>query len=157
MLSTDFFVQLVTSLLGSAAFAVLFRIRLKHLPVATLGGGIAYFVYYVINYYFSSVFAAAFIASAVSAIYAEACARFQEAPAIIFVLPCAIPIVPGGSLYRTMFNLISQNMDLATKYLMETLKIAIGIAGGLAAVSLIFHLVNAITVYAFRKNNHNNS
>ena len=77
MWSTYFFIQLVTSLLGSAAFAVLFRIRLKHLPVAMLGGGIAYFVYYIINYCFSSVFAAAFIASAVSAIYAEACARFQ--------------------------------------------------------------------------------
>jgi uncharacterized membrane protein YjjB (DUF3815 family) len=157
MWSTDFFVQLVTSLIGSAAFAVLFRIRLKHLPVAMIGGGIAYFVYFIINYQFSSVFAAAFIASAISAIYAEACARFQEAPAIIFVLPCAIPIVPGGSLYRAMFNLISQDMTLATQYLLETLKIAIGIAGGLAAVSLIFHLINSITFYAFRRNNKGNS
>ncbi len=157
MWNIDFFVQLVTSLIGSAAFAVLFRIRFKHLPLAMIGGGISYFVYFIINYQFSSVFAAAFIASAVSAIYAEACARFQEAPAIIFVLPCAIPIVPGGSLYRAMFNLISQNMTLATQYLMETLKIAIGIAGGLAAVSLIFHFVNTIIVYSFRKNNDNNS
>lgn len=155
MWNAYFFVQLITSLFGSAAFAVLFRIRLKHLPVAMIGGGIAYFIYYVINYCFSSVFAAAFIASAVSAIYAEACARFQEAPTIIFVLPCAIPIVPGGSLYRTMFNLISQNTELAAQYLLETLKITIGIAGGLAAVSLIFHLVNAVIIHAFRKNNHN--
>lgn len=157
MWSTDFFVQLVTSLIGSAAFAVLFRIRLKHLPVAMLGGGICYFVYFIINYQFSSVFAAAFIATAISAVYAEICARFQEAPAIIFVLPCAIPIVPGGSLYRAMFNLISQNISLAMQYLMETLKIAIGIAGGLAAVSLIFHLVNSIIIYAFKKNNHSNN
>lgn len=151
MWNTDFFVQLVTSLLGSAAFAVLFRIRLKHLPIAMLGGGIAYFIYYVINYHFSSVFAAAFIASAVSALYAEACARFQEAPAIIFVLPCAIPIVPGGSLYRTMFNFISQNTELAKQYLMETLKVAIGIAGGLVAVSLIFHLVTTIAIHSLKK------
>ena len=37
------------------------------------------------------------------------------------------------------------------QYLLETLKIAIGIAGGLAAVSLIFHIINAIISYAFKK------
>ncbi len=153
MWNIEFFIQLITSLLGSAAFAILFRIRPKHLPMAMIGGGITYFVYFLINYFFSSVFAAAFIASAISAIYAEACARFKEAPAIVFVLPCAIPIVPGGSLYRTMFNLISQDLNVAMQYLLETLKIAIGIAGGLAAVSLIFHLVNAIIFYILKKRN----
>ena len=157
MWNADFFIQLITSLLGSAAFAVLFRIRLKHLPVAMLGGGIAYFAYYVILYCFSSVFAAAFIASAVSAIYAEACSKLRGAPTIIFVLPCAIPIVPGGVLYKTMFNLISQNMEMAKEYLLETLKISIGMAGGLAAVSLILHFINTVAIYAFGKNNRKNS
>ena len=153
MWNSEFLIQLITSLIGSAAFAVLFKIRPRHLPLVALGGGITYFVYFVINYFFSSVFAAAFIASSVSAIYAEVCARLKKAPAVVFVLPCAIPIVPGGSLYKTMFNFISQDTSAAIQYLLETLKVAIGIAGGLVAVSLIFHLVNAIISYVLKKRN----
>ena len=79
------------------------------------------------------------------AIFAELCARVKQAPAVIFILPCAIPIVPGGSLYRAMYYLISKNTSLAMHYFGETLAVAGGIAGGIAMISLLVHLLHAGT------------
>ena len=143
MWTLDFLIELIAALLGTVAFAIMFRLPQRFLHIATIGGGITYFVYYAISLYFSSLFAAAFLSSALSAIYAELCARRFRAPAIVFSLLCAIPIVPGGSLYRTMVNLISEDYPNAWFFFKQTLIIVIGIAGGLALISLAVHLINS--------------
>ena len=145
MWDSTFFIQLITSMLSSVAYSVIFRLRARYLPWAAIGGGLTFFMYYVILQAFSSVFAAAFFGSALMAIFSEFCARVKQAPAVIFILPCAIPIVPGGSLYRAMYYLISKNTSLAAQYFGETLAVAGGIAGGIAIVSLLVHLINAGT------------
>ncbi len=142
--TSTFYIQLITSLFGSAGFALLFKMRARYLPFAVIGGGLTYAAYYFGLVFSSSVFAAGLAGSAVSAFYSEICARMKKAPALIFLVPCAIPIVPGGSLYRTMLNLISQNYDAAWFYMLETLKVGIGIAGGIVTVSLCFSLTVAI-------------
>ncbi len=144
ILTSTFYIQLITSLFGSAGFALLFKMRARYLPFAVIGGGLTYAAYYFGGALTSSVFAAAFAGSAASAIFSEICARVKRAPALIFLVPCAIPIVPGGSLYRTMLNLISQNFDAAWFYLVETLKVGIGIAGGIVTVSLCFSLSTGV-------------
>lgn len=144
MWDKEFWIQLIASFVGTAGFALMFRINVKHLFWVVFGGGLTFFVYDVVDERLSSVFAAAFIASAVSAIYAEFCARLNRAPAVVFILSCAIPIVPGGSLYRTMFYLISKDFSTSLTYFWETITIAFGIAGGLAAVSLLVHIVTGV-------------
>ena len=80
MFDSVFWIQLVTSFLGTAGFAILFRIRLRHLPAAILGGGLTYAIYFVVAQLSASVFAAAFVASACSALYSEILARVKRAP-----------------------------------------------------------------------------
>ena len=143
MWTLQFLIQMIAALLGTVTFSIMFRLPVRFLHIATLGGGINYFVYYAISFHFSSLFAAAFLASALSAIYAEFCARRFRAPAIVFSLLCAIPIVPGGSLYRTMVSFISKNYASAWFFFQETVTIVIGIAGGLAIISLGVHLVHS--------------
>ena len=147
ILTPTFYIQLITSFLGSAGFALMFKIRMRYLPFSIIGGGLTYAVYYFGGVVTSSVFAAAFLGSAVSALFSEICARIKRAPAMIFLVPCAIPIVPGGSLYRAMLNLISQNFEDAWYYLIETLKVGIGIAGGIVTVSLLFSLSTGIRTH----------
>ena len=151
MWSVEFLIQMVAALIGTAAFAVMFRLNPRHLPWAIVGGGMTFLVYELVNGSLDSVFASAFLSSAVSAVYSEFCARWKRAPAAIFTLLCAIPIVPGGSLYRTMFCLISKDFSATGVYLGETVAIAIGMAGGLAAVSLLVHLIHGIAVYFQKK------
>ncbi len=140
MWGIEFIVQMVSAVIATVSFAILFRLRAKYLPWAAIGGGVAYLIYYVINGAFGLLFAASFFASVFSAVYSEICARLMRAPAIIFIFPCAISIVPGGSLYRTMVSLISKDHEAAWAYLGQTMTVAMGIAGGLMAISLIFHI-----------------
>ena len=147
MWDRTFWIQLIASLVGTAGFSLMFRLNAKHLLWAILGGGLTFFAYDGVDHLMGSVFAAAFISSAVSALYAELCARLNRAPTVVFILTCAIPIVPGGSLYRAMFHMISKEFDTAVSYLWQTVSIALGIAGGLAAVSLLVHVINEIILH----------
>lgn len=157
MWTIEFLIQFIASLFGTLGFSLMFRIGKNHLLPATLGGGFTFFVYYLLDYLTGSLFSAAFFSSCASAIIAELFARWRKAPTVLFILPCAIPIVPGGSLYNAMFNLISKNLDIAWRHLADTLTVAIGIAGGLAAISLIFHIGTAAIAYIrkskFKTNN----
>ena len=139
-----FLVRLIATLIGTAGFSILFRVRPRLLPYAVIGGGITYAVYYFTDILLGSVFAAGLLAAIAFSIYSELMARIKRAPAVVFLLPSAISIVPGGSLYHTMINLLSQNYVAAWEYLLEALRIGIGIAGGMAAVSLLVNLINGL-------------
>lgn len=147
MWGIGFVVEMISAVVATASFAVLFRLRPRYLAWAALGGGITYFIYYVINGMFAALFAASFFASIFSAIYSEVCARVKRAPATLFIFPCAISIVPGGSLYRTMVSLISKDYVMAWSYFGQTLSVAMGIAGGLIFVSLVFYIVVGVTAH----------
>ena len=151
MWNETFWIQLGASLVGATAYAVFFRLRFRYLPWVAVGGTLTFFLYYVIEMNFHSVFAAAFVATAASAVYCEICARWKQAPAVIFLLPCAIPIVPGGSLYRTMYYLISKETELSWYYFGQTISVAIGIAGGIALISLLVHLLHELQRLLCRK------
>ena len=153
MWNLNFAIQLFTAFIGTLGFSIMFKLDKKHLVPAMLAGGFTFFVYYVIEVLTASLFLAAFIASIASAVISELLARVRHAPTILFILPCAIPIVPGGSLYNAMFHLISKKLDLAWQYLANTLLVAIGIAGGLAAVTLVLHIAYATVAYAKAKAN----
>lgn len=144
MWTLGFLGQFISGIIGTLGFSLMFRLDKRHLPFAMIGGGITFFVYYVVFYFTEMFFASAFFASAVSAIFAEFMSRARKAPTFVFILPCGISIVPGGSLYRTMHNLIAEKFDLVWKYLAETLTVTLGIAGGLAAISLVFNIINEL-------------
>lgn len=144
MWEMDFVVEMISAVIATVSFAILFRLRARYLVLAGIGGGITYFIYYVINAGFGALFAASFFASIFSALYSEVCARVKRAPATLFIFPCAISIVPGGSLYRTMISLISADYDAAWDYFGDTMSVAMGIAGGLIFVSLVFYTVTGV-------------
>ena len=130
-----FFIQLLTACLGTLGFAVLFRVQVKHLPFAGACGILTYALYYTVAFFGGSLFVAAFAASAAATVFSECCARLRRAPALVFLVPGAIPIVPGGDLYYTMRYLLSGDFNICADYLVRALLVGIGIAGGIVTVS----------------------
>lgn len=128
--------QLVTAMLGTLAFAILFRCRVRHLPYASACGLFTYAIYYTAVYFGASLFFAAFLCTAFTTAFSEVCARLRRAPALIFLLPGTIPIVPGGSLYYTMRYLLEEDYTQCYRHLQSTLLVGLGIAGGIVAVSI---------------------
>ena len=137
----DFFVSFLMAAIGTIGFALLFNTQPKYLLILAVGGALTYAVYYFFEMnLFKSVFAASFFSSVFSAVYSELLARVKHAPTIIFLIPCAIPIVPGSSLYYAMSSLISRNIDNALHHLGNAAVIGIGIAGGIMAVSILMNI-----------------
>ena len=96
--TSEFFIQLITSFITSAAFAIMFRVNRRHLIFIGICGTLTYAAYYTLLFFTKSLFVAAFVSSMVTAIYAEVLARLRHAPTIIFVLTGIVPTVRRKSL-----------------------------------------------------------
>ena len=143
MWTLEFFIQLISVTIGTVCFAILFGVRPKHLPIAFVGAAVTFTSYSIIEHMGLSLFSAAFLSTVLAALLSEFCARWRRAPAIVFLVPFLLPTIPGGSLYRTMSNLLTRDYEVALEYLMITLKVSIGIAGGIVTVSLFVKIVTS--------------
>ena len=145
---TDIITMLIAAGLGTLGFALIFKVSIKHLPSATLIGVISCAIYIAFDLMGANLFVSNFMAVLISGILCEIFARIFRAPAAIFLLPCVIPLVPGGSLYYTMSYLISENYEAMAAYGKSTLLTALGIAAGMISASMIWKM---ITYFAGKK------
>ena len=134
-------IQLITSFFGSLGFSILFNVPKKNLFLCSLGGvfccGVYLFFYEFLQVH---LFLACLAAGATCQIYAEILARILKAPATIFYIGALIPMIPGGSLYRTMEAAVSADLSLFLRRGYETAYTTLGLAVGIGLVSGILHL-----------------
>ena len=90
------FMTLLTALLGSAGFALLFNVRKQLLPLAALGGALCWGAYLLAGVWTQSVFVQSFAASAVTAVWSEILARVKKTPAQQYLIVGLIPLVPAA-------------------------------------------------------------
>ena len=145
----EFFKLILTGTLGALGFAFFFNIKPKHVPFAAIGGTIATLVYVLIDMAGLNLFISNFVATLVCVVYSTVMARVLKTPSMVFITASIIPLVPGGALFYTMSNLILGNSDAAKVYGLNTLQIALGIAGGIVVESLIVSIITKI--FASRK------
>lgn len=139
----EFIIGVIYALVSTLGFALLFRIDLKLLPLATLGGGIEWATYLAVSHFGGDTFAATLVASIVATFYSEICAHHCRTPATVFLIPSLIPLVPGGSLYYTMSHLLTEDYSQAWAYGRSTISVVLGIAGGVVAASLVVYAVRS--------------
>ena len=130
-------VMIISAVIGTLGFNLMFKVNPKHIPAATAGGLLSCGVYIFFNITGANLFVSNFIAMLIAAIVCEIFARIFKAPTAIFLLPSTIPLVPGGSLYYTMSNIIFENYEVASVYGKSTLMTGLGIAAGMITSSVI--------------------
>ena len=135
-------IMLISAGLGTLGFNFIFKVNPKHIPVATFGGVLSCGIYLFFDLCGTNLFVSNFIAMLVAGIACEIFARMFKAPTAIFLLPCAIPLVPGGSLYYTMSNLIFENYEAVSTYGKATLMTGLGIAAGMITASVVCGTIN---------------
>lgn len=133
--------ELAMSFVTACSYALMFNTNKKHILYIGICGLGTYAVYYLTMQSLDSIFWAAFISAAFTALYSEITARVRKAPALIFLLTGIVPTVPGGALYYTMRNMVLGNLSGAFYKLSVTVQTGIGIAGGIVSVSIIFGIV----------------
>ena len=139
----ELIIQLVSAWVGSLGFSLMFNSGTKVLLPGTLGGMLGWAVYLLAVELNLNSFVSAVIAAAFCQIYSEVFARVIKVPKTILYIPAIVPLVPGGSLYYTMYNAAVSNWSQFKFYGMQTLHVAFGIAVGASFVSAIMLLLPA--------------
>lgn len=127
--------QVIFACISAGAFAALFHISPRHLPLSALGGLLSWAAYLLLGNLVPDLFYRILLVSILTAAYAEIVARVRKAPATLFLLPALIPLVPGSYVYYMMLSLVMSHPQDAREYLLLTTKWAIGLAAGISLVA----------------------
>lgn len=136
----DFVIQLLMAFLGTMGFAMVFHVQKDKLFLVSLGGLISWAVYLLMGACAQQDVPRYFIASAVVTIYAEILARVVKCPATTFLVTGEVPLIPGGSLYKTMSFFMAQDYEAFSDQAFLTLLYAGAIAVGMLFPTSVFQL-----------------
>jgi len=126
----NYIIQLIMAPIGSIGFALLFRLRLRYLPTAAVGGFFCWGIYLLAAHFTEGVFLPTMISSAYCALFSEIAARIHKAPATLFLITSLVPLIPGSTLYYTMLHAAQRNWPMAAYFGVRTGQFALGIAAG---------------------------
>lgn len=147
---------ILSSLIGTIGFALIFKISLKKLITVGIGGVCTFIIYELVYAVASNnVLLATFVASVFMAMFSEVCARSLRAPAVVFLFPCAIPIVPGSALYYTMYYLLKNENEKFLTNISTAGQVILGLALGLSVATVIWGIISYILKHIFKANQTN--
>ena len=131
--------QIIASIIGSIGFSIVFGIRRAYMLPIAVNAGLSWAVYLLVN-----GFGGDFAANMVSAMFVAALmARRLRVPTVVLQMPATVPMVPGGSLYYTIYYVFAGNMPTAKSYFFFTARAVFGMAIGFAVVSVLFKTIDA--------------
>jgi uncharacterized membrane protein YjjB (DUF3815 family) len=132
---------LVWTFLATLGFSVLFQCRGWSLLWAAVGGTVGWAVYLLVTWLGGGEALAYAVAAASVTLWSEALSRWSGRPAVAFLLPGLIPLVPGKSIFTAMDLAVRKQLAEAAAAGWETLVIAAAIVVGVAAVSVVFRKI----------------
>ena len=127
-------VQIVTALLGSLGFALMFNLGRRNVIPAAINGMCTWIVYILVRNIIDDVFIPSLSASLWAAIYAEIAARVMKAPANQYLIVGLIPLLPGAPLYYTLSAAFDSDWEMAKNSGNNTLLFVLGIAVGISLI-----------------------
>lgn len=142
------YVHFIFSFFATVGFSIFLNTPKCALLPAGITGGIGWTLYIVLFNASSNSIFANFIAAAVVSLLSEILARKLKHPAILFVIPGIITLVPGLGMYNTMLYLVQNSFDLAIATGANTLFVSGAIALG---VLIITSLSKTLTILQLRK------
>lgn len=130
----------IGSFFASLGFGVLFNIKGKFLFFAGLAGAIGGAVYQLfVNMDLSAAFAN-FMGAVAFSLSAEILARVLKTTVTTFTAPALIPLVPGGTIYKMMVQLMQNNIYKGMQLGVEAMAVAGALALGMMLVSVLTRL-----------------
>ncbi len=142
----SYVIQVVTALLGSLGFAIIFKMKRRHLAAACIGGGTTWIVYLLCAHFGLDIFLSNLIVTLFASAYSEVMRNFCKTPRTVFVIPAVVPLIPGSSLYYAMSAVVAENESLAADFAVQTGLVAGAIAFGILLFTVVFHVVHKIVL-----------
>ena len=148
---TDALIQILMGALGTLGFNILFHIRGRKLVLATLGGVISWTVYLAFAPILPDEAARYLLSAVVITVYAEVMARMEKTPTTTFLVPSAVPLIPGSALYYTMNYALNQQWAAFGNQAFYTLELAVSLALGIIIVTTASRLLRTIALKGNKK------
>ncbi|MEG1312520.1 MAG: threonine/serine exporter family protein [Romboutsia sp.] len=145
MIDIPIYLHFLFAFFATAGFSVFLNAPKSTLIPAGITGATGWSIYILLVEVSSNPIFANFIAAAIVSLFSEILARKLKHPAILFVIPGIIPLVPGLGMYNTMLYLVQNNFDLAMSTGADTLFISGAIALGVLIITSLaktFNLLN---------------
>ena len=133
-------VQLAMAFAGAFGFAMLFNLSGSKLWVSALGGAFCWGVYLLAGARGISDFVACLFAALAAGLGAQIMARVMKAPTTVFYVPMVVPLVPGRTLYYTMFSVLQKDPEAVRSYAYQTTYFCLAIAMGLGLAITFAHI-----------------
>lgn len=134
----DYLLQFGVAVVATICFGVTFRVSPRHYLACGLTGAVGWLVYVLCA---DLLVMSAPVATLAAALPLTACARFfairHKAPITLFLLCGIFPLVPGAGIYYTAYYFLRNDRTLFANKGVETLKIAVALALGIALVCSI--------------------
>lgn len=126
--------------LAVVSFSILLEIPKRLIVYAGITGMAGWILYLIAEMYMDSVVAVAFVSAVLIAVLSHVFARVLKSAVSVFFVAGILPIVPGGSIYRSVYYLIHNEQSLSDFYFVETLQIASAIALAIFLTDSVFRM-----------------
>lgn len=124
----------VFGLLGTVAYCYLFHIPKKYYLSCGLIGGAGWLIYILIVRSGLGDTFAALISSVFVALASRIVSLYMECPSTVFLYPGLLPIIPGGSIYETVYFIVANDTSAALMKGLTALKIAVAMVIGIVII-----------------------
>ncbi len=148
MTDMPIFMHFLYSSIATIGFSIFLNAPKNTLIPAGITGGIGWTLFYILINLTSNDILANFIPALIVSFISEILARRLKQPAILFVIPGIIPLVPGLGMYNTMLYLVQGNFDLAIATGATVLLVGGAISLGVLVVTSFFKTIN---IFNFKK------
>ena len=129
--------QILAVFVGTLGFSIAMYVPKKYWILVSFIGTLSWILYLICSHFMSSfycnLFAAAFCSVSVHAVASKI-----ETPVTVLLLPAAVPMFPGGSLYYTMFYGLSGEYQRMEQYAFSTFSTIFALAIGFSVISLLY-------------------
>lgn len=133
---------IVSGLIGTFGFTLLFRSNKRRVIISSVGGALTCAVYVVACHFFEHELLQNLFPALAATVYSEVMARVTKAPSTPILACSIIPLVPGGILYYTTYYLVTGERELLYESLTSLLRTASGLAVGIILVSAVVYEFN---------------
>ncbi len=148
-------IQIITSLLGTLGYAILFNIKGKRLVAASVGGFLSWMIFLLLGNFIGSEPIRYFLVSVLISFYAEIIARILKTPTTTVLMTALIPLVPGASLYYTMAYALGSDLEKFVAKAISTLQLAGALALGIVITTMVMRAIYATRTIRDKKEIHN--
>ena len=138
----ELIVQILLSFIATASFGVIFNAPTRVIPYCGLVGSIGWSIYYLLTSWESvDKIQATFLSAFFVAFIAHLFARSKRMPVIVFSVAGIITLVPGGTAYNAMRNIVEQDYNTAIQNGMLVFMISGAITMGLVFAEVIMQII----------------